>query len=186
MANVFDTIRSKVGDRERSSQWYQNQVRKLGVINTNKLLKEGTLVNRVLPGEMYMFFYDPKTKEKLPYYDRFPLVLPFRRIENGFVGLNLHYLPYMIRFRILGYLSDFTNNEKMDETTRVRLSWNLLEGSSKLAPVKACVRKYLLDHVESRFLKIPFPDWVIASQLPVENFEKAEKATIWRDSRKKY
>lgn len=186
MANVFDTIRNEAGSTERSSQWYQTQIKRLGTINTNKLMREGTLVNRVIPGEMYMFRYDPKTKAKLPFYDVFPLVLPFRRVERGFLGLNLHYIPYMLRVRILRYLSDFTNNEKMDETTRLRLSWNLLESSSRFDPVRACVKRYLSENIETRFLRIPYPDWVIASQLPVERFMKEEKATVWRETRKTY
>jgi hypothetical protein len=91
-----------------------------------------------------------------------------------------------MRFKILGFLSDYTNNEKMDETTRLNFSWRILESASRLAPARACVRRYLLDHVQTRFLKVPYPDWVIASQLPVERFEGAEKDTVWRETRKKY
>ena len=186
MANVFDNIRQQVGDKERSVQWYQAQVKKLGTVNTNQLLREGKLVNQVLPGFMYMFLYDPKLKETLPYYDRFPLVLPFRRVPGGFYGLNLHYLPYMLRYRLLGFLSDYASDENMDENTRLRMNWNLLQASSRLDPVKACVKHYLNDHVRTRFLKVPYNDWVIASQLPVEKFIGAKKEEVWRDSRKKY
>ena len=184
--NVFSKLKTQAGDVERSSQWYQTQIRKLGRINTTQLMREGKLVNQIIPGEMYLFAYDPKLKDKLPFYDMFPLVLPFRKIGGGFVGLNLHYLPYLMRFRILGFLSDYTNNEKMDETTRLSFSWRILEGASRLSPARACVRKYLSEHVQTRFLRIPFPDWVVASQLPVEKFEGASKDEVWRETRKKY
>ena len=42
-------------------------------------------------GRMYFYFYDPKTKDTLPYYDKFPLVIPIERYPDGFLGLNLHY-----------------------------------------------------------------------------------------------
>jgi len=186
MANVFDTLRTKAGDTQRSVQWYQTQVRKLGSINRNKLLREGKLTNVILPGKMYMFFYTPKHKETLPYYDLFPLVLPFRKVPGGFYGLNLHYLPYIVRFRILGILSDYATDEKMVEETRLRLNWKLLSSTSRLKPVEACVKHYLFENVESRFLEIPYPDWVVASQLPVEMFEKQNKLDVWNDSRKKF
>lgn len=186
MANPFETLRQNVGDKERSVTWYQSQVRKLGTINTNQLLREGVLTNQIFPGFMYMFYYDPKYKETLPYYDRFPLVLPFRRVPGGFYGINLHYLPYMIRIRMLGFLNQYATDTNMNEKTRLRLSWRLIESSSRLKPVQACVKHYLYDHVRSRFLIIPSNDWVIASQLPVERFIGAQKDTVWRETRKKY
>ena len=91
-----------------------------------------------------------------------------------------------MRFKMLTALSDFETDNKLDENTRVGLSWRLIESSTKLAPIKACVKHYLTNHIQSRFLKISYPDWVIASQLPVEKFEKEEKETVWKQTRKKY
>lgn len=184
--NPFVALRQQVGDQERSVQWYQAQVRKLGTINTNQLLREGTLVSQIFPGFMYLFAYDPKYKDTLPFYDRFPLVLPFRKVEDGFYGFNLHYLPYMIRLRMLGFLHQYATNQEMDETTRLRFSWRLLESSARLKPLRFTVKHYLLNHVKSRFMKVPYNDWVIASQLPVERFVGAQKDSVWRETRKKY
>jgi hypothetical protein len=55
-------------------------------------------------GRLYCFFYDPKTKADLPYYDRFPMVLVLERYQDGFLGLNLHYLPYKYRVVFLSKL----------------------------------------------------------------------------------
>jgi hypothetical protein len=186
MSNQFDTLRQSVAGTERSVQWYQAQVRKLGTINVNKILREGNKVNVIFPGEMYLFQYDPKTKDQLPYYDIYPLVLPFRKMENGFLGINLHYLPYAVRMFTLKQLNSFVNNRRMDETTRVRLSWRLLESSIKFEPAKACVKHYISEQLQTRMMKIDYPDWIIASQLPVERFIGANKTTVWRDTRRKY
>ncbi len=183
--NLFEKLRASAGDESRSLQWYQAQVRKLGTVSTGQLLKDGKLVTNFLPGEMYMFRYDPKLKESLSYYDTFPLVLPFRKVPGGFLGINFHYMPYNIRLRMLRLVSDYADDATIDENTRVRLSWRIIESSSRLAPVFHCVKHYLLEQVQTRFLKIPFPDWVIASQLPVERFVGADKANVWRDLRKK-
>jgi hypothetical protein len=146
----------------------------------------GQLVSKIVPGRMYLFHYDPKHKDTLPYYDMFPLVLPYRIIPDGFYGLNLHYLPYLMRFKILSKLDEFTNNDNHDITTKVRLSWALLTSVSTLKPLQACVKHYLANHVQSRFLNIAYPDWVTASQLPVEQFVGATKTAVWKDSSKKY
>lgn len=185
--NPFEQIRVRAGDTAKSVQWYQTQIKQLGSIRPSKLMSNSTnLVTKIRPGNLYMFFYEAKLKDKLPYYDQFPLVLPFRMVQGGFYGINLHYLPYMARFKLLGILSDYANDDAMNEDTRLLLSWKLLNGSSKLAMIKPCVKHYLNDQLQSRFLQIKYPDWTVASQLPVERFVGAGKSEVWRDSRAKY
>lgn len=187
--NPFLQIRNQAGDTKKSVQWYQTQVKALAAkARTPESLMRGnkTLTTTISPGNLYMFFYDAKFKDVLPFWDKFPLVLPFSRMSDGFLGINLHYVPYVIRFNLLGALSEFASNEKMDDTTKIVASWRLLNSSSKLAPIKACVKHYLFDHVQSKFLKVAYPDWVTASQLPVEQFVGANKSTVWKESRKKY
>ena len=183
--NIFDKLRNAGANSDKTSQWFQAQIKKLGTINTNQLMREGTLTNQLLPGNMYMFLYDAKLKEKLPFYDSLPLVLPYKKVNDGFMGLNLHYLPYMARLSLLSKLDEFRNNDNLDENTKLLFNWRLLESSSKFNPTKACVKHYLNDYVQSRFLKINYPDWVIASQLPVERFN-VSKQNVWNNSRRKY
>ena len=59
-----------------------------------------------------MYFYDPKHKETLPYYDRFPLIIMVGPAPRGFIGLNLHYLPLATRAKFLDALLGTINNEK--------------------------------------------------------------------------
>ena len=186
MANPFEKIRLQAGETKRSVQWYQTQIKQLGSLRPNKLMSDTpSLVNQIEPGRMYMFFYDAKYKDTLPYYDMFPLVLPFKKVPGGFLGLNLHYLPYMARFKLLGMLSEYASDDKMNEDTRLIMSWKLLNSSSRLNMIKPCVKRYLATQLQSRFLQINYPDWVTASQLPVERFT-ADKSQVWRDSRVMY
>jgi hypothetical protein len=181
--NAFETIRLNAAGEEKSYQWYRQQIASLGKLtNTNQILRDTKIATRLIPGEMYLFYYDPKYKDTLPYYDRLPLVLPFRKVPDGFYGINLHYLPYMMRFRILGLLSDYSTGK--DEDTRIQLSWRLLNASSRLHPAKFAVKHYLNSHVKSRLYKIPYTDWVTASQLPVEKFVGAQKTKVWQDFNK--
>lgn len=189
MANPFENIRQAAGNKQldRSLRWYRENLKSLASTRPEKLMSgNNSLVSQIIPGNMYMFFYDAKMKASLPYWDRFPLILAFRKVDNGFYGINLHYLPYMIRFKILGAMHNYTTSEKIDDNTKIRINWQIVESASKLAPAKACVKHYLYDHVESRFLKVSYPDWITASQLPVEKFVGASKETVWRETRKKY
>jgi hypothetical protein len=142
------------------------------------------LATRVLPGHLYMFLYDPKTKADLPYYDRFPLVFPFRKTPDGFIGLNMHYLPYQLRIQLLDNLLVFANNQRFDETTRIKYSWALIDGVSKYKAAQPCIKQYLSGHVRSQFRQVTSSDWATAMLLPVERFVGASKQEIWADSRK--
>jgi hypothetical protein len=161
-------------------------------IPTLKPTREAILADRArlktspLIGRLYFYFYDPKTKDTLPYYDKFPLVLPIERYPDGFLGLNLHYIHPKHRIILLDKLSEFANNSKYDKTTKLKLSYNLLKASSKAFEANACIKRYLFSHVESRFLEISADEWDIAALLPIANFVKATESKVWADSRKKF
>lgn len=189
MANPFLKIRTNIGDDKKSLEWYQSQIKSLSSYATrpNSLFKNTSdLTTNILPGKMYMFFYDAKYKETLPYWDRFPLVLPFRKVPGGFYGINLHYLPYNLRYKLLGILHDQGTDNKLSEDAKIKVSWSILSRLAGVAPVDACVKHYLYEHVQSKFLNIKYPDWITASQLPVERFVGATRQRVWRESREKF
>ena len=189
--NVFQTVSMKAGDAQKSYYWYREQVKNLGSnLSGTQLLRNEKLTSRIRPGEMYLFMYDPKLKKTLPYYDAVPLVLPFQIVKDGFLGINLHYLPYLARFNLLGDLNKLTLDKRINENTRIQISWQILNSSSKYLAATACVKHYLSSHLRSRFLKINYTDWITASMLPVERFKSdsgndPSKAKVWRDTSKK-
>ena len=169
---------------KKSRAWFNQQVLLLSrqSITPNKLMQGGSLKARIIPGNLYMFFYDPKLKETLPYYDRFPLVFPYASTPDGFMGLNMHYLPYPLRIQLLDRLMTFKNNDKMDGTTRIKYSWALIAGVSKYKAAEPCIKRYLSDHVKSPYNKVDSSNWTTAMLLPVERFVKAPKERVWKDS----
>lgn len=174
---------------KKSRAWFEQQVLLMARqrITPPQVLRgdPAALTTRVLPGRLYMFVYDPKLKATLPYYDKFPLVFPFRKVEGGFLGLNMHYLPYNLRIQLLDRLLIFANNDKMDETTRLKYSWALIDGVSRFAAAKPCVKHYLTDHLRSQMRQVNAQDWATAMLLPVERFAGASKEEVWLDSKRK-
>jgi hypothetical protein len=183
--NPFLDLRMRAGDQQRSVNWYQTQIRSLGRVqgSVTRMLSADTthLTSNYQPGRLYLFQYDAKHKDTLPYWDALPLVFPFRKVKGGFYGINLHYLPYGLRFALMGNLLALATG---DENRRLMLSWQLLNQSSKFSGVSACVKHYLTDHVQSRFLNIPPDQWLAASMLPIEQFQNASKDAVFRASRK--
>jgi hypothetical protein len=166
--------------------WLRQKAAEVRSVNPKATITQGpVLTNRIITGEMYLFAYDPKTKEDLPYYDRFPLVFPFRRVTGGFYGINMHYLPPLLRAKLMDALYDTINNDKMDETTRLRINYRILQSAAKFRFFEPCVKHYLNNHVKSRFLKVDPTQWDVALFLPLERFAKANKLRVYADSKKK-
>lgn len=165
----------------KSKTWFDQQALLLikdGVRARPLHRNSGTNTTKIVPGSLYMFFYDPKGKDTLPHYDRFPMVFPFRKTETGFIGLNMHYLPYRLRVVLLDNLLRFKTGK--DENARLRYSWNLLQGISKHRLVQPCVKQYLTEHVQSQ-IKLISPDhWTTAMMMPVESFVKESKTKVWK------
>ena len=193
MAILFDEILSKgiragqIPAREQESRtWYRDTASKFKTVNEKNLMKADTdrIRSRPKVGHMYMFYYDAKHKDTLPYFDRFPMIFPYAKANNGFMGINLHYLPHVLRAKLMDSLYDISSNDKYDETTKLRLSYNVLNGAAKYKWFKPCVKHYLTSQVRSRFLYVYPAEWDIALFLPLERFQGANKSKVWADSKK--
>jgi hypothetical protein len=190
LQDVFDQNKYNLDVAVRKSRsWYEQQVLLMTrqVITPPKVLRgnPAQLKSTVMPGKLYMFLYDPKLKNELPYYDRFPLVFPFRKIPGGFLGLNMHYLPYQLRIKLLDKLMQFASNSKLNEATRIKYSWAMIDGVSRFNGAIPCIKHYLDDHVRSAFREVPSYDWATAMMLPVERFVGATAQQVWLDSKRK-
>jgi len=191
-ASTFDQIlargvrQGQIPARTSSTRaWYRGAADKVSTTPRNLMQREkDRLVNKPAVGSMYAFFYDPKTKAKLPYYDRFPLIFPIGGAPDGFMGINMHYLPYQLRARLMDALYSITNNKKYDESTKLKISYNILNSASKFKLFRPTIKRYLNEKVKSRFLFINPTEWDIAIFLPVERFSKASKEVVFNASRK--
>ena len=190
MASLFDTLqagaqRAGVTARtKKSREWFQSKVKELGTVNRKALLRDDALepTNREIVGSMYMYFYDPKTKETLPYYDRFPLIIMVEQAKGGFDGLNLHYLRPDIRAEFLDELMKLAPKKATDKTRITKMKYDLLKGVQKYKEFKPCFKHYLTSHIKSKMARVPMTDWEIAIFLPTEQFTKANKTKVWAES----
>lgn len=186
--NPFETLRGSKRDVVKSNSWYRGQIQTLGfgkITPATALTSSiGELKTSLVVGSMYLFAYNPKLRDTLPVYDQFPLVFPFRKIPGGFVGLNLHYLPYLLRAKLLSRLFELSNAHSDNPKRRLLLSWSVLNNTARFPGVKACVKHYLYSQVQSRFLKINPLDWRAAIFLPLERFKKMNKDQVFRESMK--
>jgi hypothetical protein len=184
LANQRSTAQLQVMSRD-SLRWLENKVQELkGRTNiaSNLSRERDRWVNRFQLGGLYFFYYDPKTKSDLAYYDRFPLVIPLEIYTDGFLGLNLHYLPVNYRLAFLDKLMDTAQLNQYDQITRVRVTYDILNATKRFREFKPCLKKYLFNHVTSKIIAVQPNEWDIASVLPVQQFKKKSADHVWEQS----
>ena len=167
--------------RPKSTDWYRDKIREFGTPKSLDLIRDGKQAARPFFGRLNMFIYDPKLKKKLPYYDTVPLVLPLENYNDGFLGLNFHYLPIPLRMKLLDRVVDFSNNTKFDESTKLNVSYTALKS---IRLIKPTLKRYLAGKVKSRFRRVDADEFTVATLLPVQRFKKGSQAEVYKDSRK--
>jgi hypothetical protein len=195
MATLFDEILTK-GVRsgqipartQKARDWYRETAQEYKRVQEKQLFGANSdkqrMMGQPLVGGMYMMEYVAKGRATLPYYDRLPLIFPYRKVKGGFFGLNMHYLPLDTRAKLMDALYDTANNTKYDETTRLKISYQILDKAAKYKEFKPCVKRYLTSQVSSKFLYVYPSEWDIALFLPTERFVGASKAQVFADSRR--
>jgi len=192
MAKLIDRIKTSLAKEgltprtNASRAWLRSKVKDLKPTSSGLMRDRERLKNNSLIGKMYFYFYDPKTKDTMPYYDRFPLVIPIERYNDGFLGLNLHYIHPKHRMILLDKLSDTLSNNTYDEKTKLKINYRYLAAASRIFEANPCIKRYLFTQIESRFLEITADEWDIAALLPVETFVGATTSKVYADSRKKF
>ena len=179
-SKYIQSVTLAAGERPRSTEWYKDKIKELGTPGALDLIRDGKRSARPFFGRLNMFIYDPKFKKTLPYYDTFPLVLPIEDYPDGFLGINLHYLPIPLRIRLLDRLVDFSNNTKFDESTILIADYKKLKNVRLVRPT---IHKYLAGQVKSQFRRIDADEFTIATLLPVQRFKKASANEVWKESR---
>lgn len=195
-SNIFTTIWAKAAARgltykntADAATWFRNKAKELGktVKPEDLMFAQEKLRNEGVYGKMYHYFYVPKYKDdidKLPYYDIFPLIFMVGPAKKGFYGINLHYIPPILRAKLLDALFEIKSNDRFTTATKLNLTYDVLKGSQSYAEFRPCFKHYLSEFVYSRFMLIDASEWNIALFLPTERFVRSSKQAVWRDSRK--
>lgn len=173
---------------KKATAWFTKKLKTISgneIMSTDRarLVPRGQLGKRTL-GRMVMFFYDPKLKKTLPYYDRFPMVMIITYYKDGFLGLNLHYLPVYLRAKLLDGLEKIYKGKQLDENRKLNITYKTLKRSTRTRYFKPCVKRYLYTHCKSSFYIVDPEEWEMVLTLPTERFEKKSKEYVWQQSKK--
>jgi len=172
----IEAFRAGITPRTKESiEWFRKKAREMfrgrTIQKRGALMQDDALDIRARPrtvfGNMYMYVYKAKHRDTLPYYDAFPLCIILGPAKDGFFGLNLHYLPPIVRAKALDAIIGNPGNA---------------------VPAKflnAARKHYLTKQVVSKFALVEEPEWEIATFLPTADWRGANVDSVYKDSRKK-
>ena len=187
--DFLKTVKARSKD---AMSWFRDIVKKTryaipGKVGRKELMSDRNIGEFLTPkiGRFYLYQYDPKWKDILPWYDIWPLVFPFDYAKGGFYGINVHYLPPNARADLMvSLLSAHGEGAMLNKRFKMKLSYNII---TQFKPARACIKRYLYNHVQGKgFYTIPADDWTYAAALPMQKFKKASNSEVWRHSKTLY
>jgi hypothetical protein len=158
-----------------SLRWYVRVVKNF-MSNQKAIAEEniGKIVGAPSMGVPCHFWYDAKLKAILPHWDRFPIVIPFEPKNDGFIGLNLHYLPPVQRQVMFDSMMNIRARKNLTDDNRIMLVYGMLKETTRFPGWQLCIKRYLSGHIESPFLNINPEQWRFIVGLPTSQFVKGK------------
>ena len=191
LSKVSDAVRSGTVGKEvkRSAQWFQDKIKGLkgevknrfSSTNAAKFYRESEKINdavfkrRVSLGDLFCYYYNPKYRKTLPYYDMFPMIMLLSAEKETFLGINFHYLRPKWRAILLDRVTA--------KIGRGLPRWSKLRQIKQIAPT---IKRYRYDHIMRKVIPIEEDEQEIAIFLPTERFKKSGKAKVWSESERKF
>jgi len=126
-------------------------------------------------GDLFCYYYNPKYRQVLPYYDMFPMIMLISADKDTFLGINFHYLAPKFRAILLDRVTAKVGGGL--------INWKKISRIKQIAPT---VKRYRYDHIMKKVVPIEENEQEIAIFLPTEKFKKAGKAQVWSDSKRKF
>lgn len=186
--DVGVTQNMAVRGQRQAIEWFRQKASEVKGVNVNRMMEDTK--SRLFArgggedvGSLLCFFYDPKGKEKLPYWDNFPLSFPMSFDGDSFLDINMHYLPPTLRARLMNELYTIAVREN-DKVKKLALSYEVLAGASRFAPFRPCIKRHLFSHMRSKMFYVRPEEWDTALFLPTARFVGATTEQVWRDSRR--
>ena len=173
---------TSVGDKQKAAMsWFLSMIKGLrGSAGLRKRVGADFFdpSRDVAIGQFFIFEYDAKLKDELPYWDRFPFALIIDVDQKGFLGLNFHYLPPRLRQAVMEKLLKY---KKKAGTPRayLKVAYPMLKSIMRTKLLSPMVHRYLHTQVRSNFIIVHEGAWENAAMLPVQKFQGASSQQVW-------
>ena len=185
----FEEYKRKKGVETMSKEalnWFYNYANKYAKsASFARTASVGSFTNKLVPGRFYLYQYDPKTKEQMPYYDAMPLVLITDVTSDGWYGINFHYMPPAVRLKIMEGFYDTLKNPALTDGVKLKANWKRAVSVARAASahqyLKHSIKRYLANHVTSPLIELDPEYWAMCVFLPLSRFKKKTTSFVWSD-----
>jgi hypothetical protein len=145
-------------NQKKSISWFRARVQ--SSIRSRK-------VARPIPGNMYVYAYDAKTKATLPYWDKFPCIICIGTHKGYMMGLNLHYIPPKERQKFLEKILRYATTKTVSNSTKLRIDWSRVKN---IRFSRHMVKLYILARVKGSLEEVKAQDWFNVIHMPIQQF----------------
>jgi hypothetical protein len=198
---IEDAVKSSAKSKTTSAktvesrEWLRTKAKTKSKENTlrrrktrqNLLGDESKVATSVQIGQMYLFSYDAKFKKTLPYWDFHPIVFPIDFKDGGFIGLNLHYLPPLLRAKLLDAILDLPVYKT--EKQRAKMSYDIISAFMASDIAKPTIHRYLLSHFAGPLIEIQRDEWDYVAFLPLVDWRSmtgsVSSSRVYADSKRR-
>ena len=169
---------AKEYSNDELAEWFRSKAQKVsaGAARTAIFAADNRSTGVGVVGKLYVFNYEAKHDGILPMWDKYPLVLILEKKTDGFIGLNLHYLPRGQRGTLLYVFNKYKEKYQMQKgiVTGGHTNWDNLISSAGTQQLqsypKRTIKRYLFSHVRSKLIEIYPEEYDKAVQLKIDEW----------------
>lgn len=93
-------------------------------------------------GQILHYAYNPKYKDVLPFWDRFPTIIVLNQNSRYVLGLNIHFVPTSVRKKIIQFLLK-KNKYNIKNNRPIVASYDMFKSFLREINAVICIRKYI-------------------------------------------
>jgi hypothetical protein len=157
--------------QDELTKWINQKAKEQVASVVQKRLLHSARAATPVMGNLYFYKYDPKHKAKLLIYDKYPMAFPIKMYGDGFLGLNMHYLPTGQRKNFVKSIMEY---RETSDTPKPEVNAELfreLESTKRIYDVMPqAVHRYLYKQVKSKFITILPEEYEKAVQLKIDEW----------------
>lgn len=160
----------------KSMQWLSNEIKNLPNFGENNLTERVTMPPLC---ELVLFEYEAQVGNVHGYFDKFPLVLVVRPLENDrFFGFNLHYIDKETRTKILKPIHDIKISSLTNRKLANQRIYPFLDSLVKSKIEPQAYKQYTLDNIISNVITLQPKSYHHVAHLPIATLKENNRKGI--------
>lgn len=166
-----------------SSKALMQQIQDLYINKEIKKIKKNQY-KKLRLGYPVMFVYNAKWKSILPYWDAVPMPIILAKYSDGFLGLNIHYLPWAKRLMLAERLVRATKNKNRITYPDIKSAWKSVRIPVGWAYL--IIRRYLVSHIRGNIATFTWEDYKKSAVNINGSWKKASEQEVFRAMNSKW